>query len=203
MYSALPGYSSICVFEGDLSSTSNAYQMFRGCSRLGYLELHNTGNITNMNSMLSGCTSLVEANLKDWDVSNVTTMTYMFNSVGDIEADLSTWDVSNVEDFEYMFYQSEIKDVDMSNWTHSPNARMKNMFSNAKVENVVFGDISNVYNMDSVFVGCRNLKSVTMSSPLHKNLSNYSMFAYVETDGTFYYNPEYDYSKVIEQLPST
>lgn len=106
-------------------------------------------------------------------------------------------------DFEYMFYQSEIKDVDMSNWKHSPNARMKNMFSNSKVENVIFGDISNVYNMDSAFISCRNLKSVTMTSPLHKNLSNYSMFSYVETEGTFYYNPEYDYSKIIEQLPAT
>ena len=91
----------------------------------------------------------------------------------------------------------------MSNWKHSPNARMKNMFSNSEVENVIFGDISNVYNMDSAFVGCKNLKSVTMTYPLTKLLSNYTMFHSVNTEGTFYYNPEYDYSMIIEQLPDT
>ena len=87
--SALPSYSALCVFEGDISSTTNASQMFRGCSRLGYLKLYNTGNITTTNSMLAGCTNLVEANFKDWDVSNVTTMTYMFNSVADLDLDFS------------------------------------------------------------------------------------------------------------------
>lgn len=64
-YSAIPSQSSLCVFEGDISSTINASQMFRGCSRLGYVTLYNTGNITDMTSMLSGCTELVEVNFKD------------------------------------------------------------------------------------------------------------------------------------------
>lgn len=87
--SSLPDYAYICVFDADVSSTTNASQMFRGCSRLGYLDLHNTGNITTMNSMLAGCTNLVEVNFKDWDVSNVTNMTYMFNSVKDLELNFS------------------------------------------------------------------------------------------------------------------
>jgi surface protein len=127
----------------------------------------------------------------------------MFHSVCNLDLDFSNWDVSKVTNFEYMFYQSEIKDVDMSNWKHSSNARMKNMFSNSEVENVIFGDISNVYNMDSIFIGCHNLKSVTMTHPINSNLSNYSMFYNVTSEGTFYYNPQYDYSKVIAELPET
>ena len=130
-------------------------------------------------------------------------MTYMFHNVCNLDLDFSNWDVSKVTNFEYMFYQSEIKDVDMSNWKHSLNARMKNMFSNSEVENVIFGDISNVYNMDSIFIGCHNLKSVTMTHPINSNLSNYSMFSNVTSEGTFYYNPQYDYSKVIAELPET
>lgn len=29
------------------------------------------------------------------------------------------------------------------------------------------------------------------------------MFYNIKTNGTFYYNPKYDYSKIIEVLPST
>ena len=80
---------------------------------------------------------------------------------------------------------------------------MKNMFANSDVENVIFGDISNVYNMDTVFLACDKLQSVTMTSPINKNVSVFSMFSKVKDGGTFYYNPEYDYSKIIAQLPST
>jgi hypothetical protein len=102
-----------------------------------------------------------------------------------------------------MFYLAKIKTIDMSNWKPLKSARMKNMFSNSDVENVIFGDISNVYNMDTIFIACDKLKSVTMTSPLYRNLSVYSMFFKVETEGTFYYNPAYDYSKIIAQLPAT
>jgi hypothetical protein len=64
-YSGIPNYGSVYVFEGDLSSTTNAFQMFKGCSRLGYVDLYNTGNITDMSYMLYGCDFLEEGNFKD------------------------------------------------------------------------------------------------------------------------------------------
>jgi hypothetical protein len=42
-----------------------------------------------------------------------------------------------------------------------------------------------------------------MTHPINSNLSNYSMFYNVTSEGTFYYNPQYDYSKVIAELPET
>lgn len=200
---ALPNRNNLYVFEGDVSSTVNATQMFRGCSKLRSLHLYNANNFTDTTRMLSGCTYLIEVNVQDWDVSKVTNMKGMFYNTGNFEADFSTWDVSGVTDFDEMFYDSEIKTVDMSNWKHPNSSRMKNMFANSTVETVVFGDTSGVYTMDSIFTGCKALKSVTMTYPLSSSLSNSSMFSSVTTEGIFYYNPAYDYSMIIAKLPAT
>ena len=201
-YSAIPGYSALCVFEGDMSSTTNAFQMFKGCQRLGYVDLYNTGNITDMSYMLSGCIMMVEGNFRDWDVSNVTTMKDMFYYTGNANVDISDWNVSNVISFEKMFYKSKIQTVDMSNWKHNKGSvQMDKMFADSMVENVIFGDTTNVTTMDDIFDRCRELKSITMTYPLTHLINNNNMFSLAEGDGTFYYNPEYDYSVVINQLP--
>ena len=57
--------------------------------------------------------------------------------------------------------------------------------------------------MEHMFSGCYNLQTVMMDSELNPNLRVSSMFAAVTTNGTFYYNPAYDYSKIIAALPET
>ena len=55
--------------------------MFSGCSSLKELNLSNfnTNNVTNMNSMFSGCSSLKELNLSNFNTNNVTNMRWMFS----------------------------------------------------------------------------------------------------------------------------
>ena len=57
--------------------------------------------------------------------------------------------------------------------------------------------------MEHMFSRCYNLQTVMMDSELNPNLIVSSMFAAVTTNGTFYYNPAYDYSKIIAALPET
>ena len=54
--------------------------MFSGCSSLKELNLinFNTNNVTDMSGMFSGCSSLNELNLDNFDTDNVTDMWYMF-----------------------------------------------------------------------------------------------------------------------------
>ena len=55
--------------------------MFSGCSSLKELNLNNfnTINVTNMSWMFSGCSSLKELNLINFNTNNVTDMSWMFS----------------------------------------------------------------------------------------------------------------------------
>jgi surface protein len=65
-------------------------------------------------------------------------------------------------------------------------------------------DLSKVTDMSYMFENCYKLTTVMMDSELSPNLTViYSMFKNITTEGTFYYNPAYDYSKIIDQLPAT
>lgn len=178
-------------------------QMFKGRTNLRYVTLKNTSNITNMNSMFSGCVNLLEVDTTGWDTSNVTEMKGLFEDTGVVSADLSNLDVSKAYNLDEMFYKTKMKKVDMSTWKHNGSVRMKDMFANSYVEEIIFGDTTGVYMMDGIFSGAKALKSITMTYPVTGLLSNYSMFYNVTTEGTFYYNPEYDYSSIINQLPAT
>lgn len=79
------------------------------------IENFKTGNVTSMYAMFyfvfnscEGSCRVGSMDLTDWDVSNVTTMGYMFdrmlhNSYSSIEIDLTGWDVRKVTSMEQMF----------------------------------------------------------------------------------------------------
>ena len=51
----------------------------------------------------------------NWNVSNVTIMSYMSWS-SSFNGDISNWDVSNVTNMDEMFYQNYSFNQDLSNW---------------------------------------------------------------------------------------
>ena len=55
--------------------------MFNGCSSLKELNLNNfnTNNVTNMGNMFYGCSSLTNINLSNFNTNNVTDMAFMFD----------------------------------------------------------------------------------------------------------------------------
>ena len=54
--------------------------------------------------------------ISDWDVSNVTNMSYMFCNCENFNQNISSWDVSKVTDMCSMFYRCESFNQDLSKW---------------------------------------------------------------------------------------
>ena len=134
-------------------------------------------------SMFEDCTSLKTiSGLNTLDLSKTTTLNSMFSGCSGLTSlDISTWDTSNVVDMTDMFYQCKgLTSLDLSSW-----------------------DTSNVTNMSYMFGSCIKLTSVKMGGDVSKVTNVASMFGSISTTGTFYYNPQYDYSKIIAVLPST
>ena len=142
------------------------------------------------------------------DTSNVTDMSYVFQSCRNLTSiDLSNWDTSNVTDMSYMFnHCTNLTSLDLSNWDTSKVDNMSGMFSNcANLTSLDLSslDLSNVSIYSHMFSNCKNLTEVKMGVIGKRIISVLNMFNGITTTGTFYYNPQYDYSEIIAVLPST
>lgn len=120
--------------------------LFYDCSDLTDLTAladWDVSNVTSMDFMFSYCSSLTDlAALANWNVSNATGMHIMFggcSSLTDLTG-LKDWNVSNVMDMGNMFY-------DCSGLTDITALRSWN--------------VSNVTNMNSMFEGCSGLTDLT------------------------------------------
>ena len=70
--------------------------------------------ITDMSNLFEGTD--FNGNISQWDVSNVTDMTYMFYWCKKFNKDISNWDVFNVKNMRYMFAYCKSFNKDISNW---------------------------------------------------------------------------------------
>ena len=77
-----------------------------------------TENVTNMNSMFYGCSSLTKLDLSNFNTSSVTDMRYMFENCYKLQTlDLSSFDTSNVQRMFGMFRNcSVLQTLDLSNF---------------------------------------------------------------------------------------
>ena len=71
-----------------------------------------------------------------WDVSNITSMQFMFYECYELESigDLSNWNVSNVTDMRYMFDGCKSFNQDISEWDVSNVEYKSNVFYNCPIE---------------------------------------------------------------------
>jgi len=84
--------------------------------------------------------------MPDWDVSQVTDMSYAFNERIDFNADISNWDVSNVTDMGQMFWNAYNFNQPIGDWDVSSVTNMGYMFGYAYDFNQPIGnwDVSSV-----------------------------------------------------------
>ena len=78
------------------------------------LENLNTSEVTTMNAMFCGTSSITSLDLSTFDISCVTDMGNMFSGCGITSLDLSTFDIGSVESTEAMFAYSGLKEVTLS-----------------------------------------------------------------------------------------
>ena len=114
--------------------------------------------------------------VSNWDVSNVTDMSWMFYNCSNLKSigDISKWDVSNVTNTCDMFVNcSSLENLNLSNWNVSNIKNMSRMFYECcklkSVGDLSKWDVSNVETMNRMFFGC---KILTINDLNNWNITN-------------------------------
>ena len=154
------------------SNVTDMQYMFEGCSSLTSLDVSSfdTSNVTEMDGMFGGCSSLTSLDISSFDTSNVTNMSGMFVGCSSLTSlDLNNFNTSNVVWMSSMFEGcSSLTSLDVSSFDTS-NADLSYMFngcSNLTSLDVSSFDTSNVTNMSSMFYNCSSLTDLTLSSTM-------------------------------------
>ncbi|MGL9768961.1 BspA family leucine-rich repeat surface protein [Enterococcus sp. DIV0806c] len=119
----------------DVSNVQNMRQMFLNTS-IRELDLNNwdMSNVTDISHMFDGTSSLRTLHVRNWNTSKVTNMSFMFSDARSLtKLDISNWDTSNVTNMGVMFQNAgSLIELDMSNWNTSKVTNMSFMFSGAR-----------------------------------------------------------------------
>lgn len=112
-------------------------------------------NVTNMSNMFNRA-YWFDGDIGNWDVSNVTNMEKMFNSARAFNQDINSWDVSSVTDMTYMFYGTALFNQNLNGWDVSLVTDMSHMFhSSAFNQEIGNWNVSSVTDMNHMFYGTR------------------------------------------------
>ena len=120
-----------------------------------------TTRVTDMSDLFYGCNEPFNQPIGNWDVSNVTNMSYMFIyecGLMQFNRNISQWDVSNVTNMSFMFGDATSFNQPIENWNTSNVTDMSYMFKNATSFNQ---DISS-WSVD----GVTNCADFSNNSPL-------------------------------------
>ena len=136
----------------DLSGVDSTAHMFRDSSINADLSDWGVSSVTSMSSMFRGA-AVFDGDLSDWDVSSVTDATSMFQEAESFNQDVSDWYVSSVTDAPSMFQGATSFNQDLSDWNISSVTDMSSMFQKATSfnQNLSGWDISSAKDMSSMF----------------------------------------------------
>ena len=123
--------------------------MFDGCSSLQTLDLgyFNTSNVTSMGEMFYHCSALTSLNISSFDTSNVTEMAGMFLGCSSLASlDVSNFDTSNVTAMFKMFSGcSSLTNIDVSHFNVQKVQFMAYMFEDcSSLENMDLSSFENL-----------------------------------------------------------
>ncbi|EOS7734743.1 BspA family leucine-rich repeat surface protein [Enterococcus hirae] len=139
------------VLAGKVVAPENANLLFTGNSTRGNLanvtEIEglsqlDTSNVTSMESMFQGMSSVTSLDLSGFDTSNVTDMRYMFYDMSNLtNLDLSNFNTSKVTDMASMFSSmGSITSLDVSSFDTSKVTDMSDMFADTSLNKLTLGD---------------------------------------------------------------
>ena len=124
-------------------------------------------------------------NISEWDVSNVTNMSSLFEEANQFNQPLNEWDVSKVTSMRNMFFNAKMFNQPLDKWDISKVTDMGNMFTFAGKFNQPLNDwkVSNVTNMRAMFDGASifnqplnkwNVSNVTNMEGMFRNAKNFN-----------------------------
>ena len=182
----------------DTSQVTDMQFMFSGMSSLTTLDLSNfdTSQVTDMKYMFRDTSSLTTLNLSNFDTSRVTNMEVMFYGMSSLTSlDLSNFDTSQVKYMNYMFsYMSSLTTLDLSNFDTSQVAYMNSMFSGTSLTSLNLSnfDTSKVMKMSNMFFNMRNLTSL--------NLTNFNTSKVTDMEDMFSLSNDYASDDKLEKI---
>lgn len=139
------------------------YESFYGCSNLSSYtatDAPDLSQVESFRSAFSGC-SKFNGDLNNWDMINVTDLSYMFKSASVFNGDISSWDVDNVTNMMATFMHAYDFNQDLSGWNVGKVTNMGYMFYIARKfdSDVSAWDVSKVTNLGYTFGGAANFKN--------------------------------------------
>ena len=158
------------VVDADKSIT--AISQYKDNKDVRYAKMLDTSQVTDMNSMFNGCTSLIT--IPVLDTSQATSMNYMFSGSTSLTS-IPALDTSKVTNMGYMF-NSCSRLTSIPALDTSQVASMVNMFQSCtSLTSIPTLDTSKVTDMNSMFHRCTSLISIpTLNTSKVTNM--YSMF---------------------------
>jgi len=136
----------------DTSTIIDMGRLFFGTSAFNQnISNWNTSNVTDMSYMFNR--SIFNQNIGNWDVSSVTNMNAMFYSNAEFNQNIGNWNVANVTNMTNMFNQASKFNQNIGGWNVSKVTDMSYMFKNASIFNQDIGnwDVSSVTNLSGMF----------------------------------------------------
>lgn len=160
------------VFEGLVVAGKNCSYLFSRLTNVQIIEgieLFDTSNVTSMDSMFYGMSSLTSLDVSHFDTSKVTYMANMFNGLKNVtNLDVSGFDTSNVTHTWGMFQgMTNLTSLDVSGFDTSKVIYMDNMFSGLSSLtslDVSSFDTSSVTDMSYLFSSLSSLTSLDLRS---------------------------------------
>lgn len=141
----------------------------------GTIDDWDVGNVTDMSYMFAHC-SLMDLYLGSWNVSSVTNMSNMFVNAQFRGIGVELWNVSSVTDMSYMFYGTAIS-APIGVWDVSNVTNMSHMFENVVSFNQLIGGwhVSSVTDMNNMFMVDSSYSINLLYSIFNQNLTGWSV----------------------------
>ena len=143
------------VVDADKSIT--AISQYKDNKDVRYAKMLDTSQVTDMNSMFNGCTSLIT--IPVLDTSQATSMNYMFSGSTSLTS-IPALDTSKVTNMDSMFYDcTSLTSIPTLNTSQVTS--MRSMFNGCtSLTSIPTLDTSQVTGMGSMFQGCTSLTSI-------------------------------------------
>ena len=140
---------------------------------------------SSMDRAFMGCSHLNSDATDAPDLSNVTSMAFMFYEATTFNADIGHWDVSNVMNFSFLFYRATAFNENINNWDVAKAQYLNSIFFEAtsynqpmdkwNVTNVM--DVSDMFRGATTFnqdIGGWNTENMAYMEKMFQNATNFN-----------------------------
>ncbi len=141
-------------------------------------------NVTDMSELFQ-FKSTFNDDISYWDVSSVTDMKYMFRGANAFNQDIGSWDVSNVSNMEVMFYNANTFNQDIGSWDVSRVTDMRDMFKSATFGNTSFNQDIGSWDVSNV----QEMDGMFFNSSFNKDIGSWDVSSVIDMKYMFFYAP--------------